>query len=112
MNWYIASFVAHRKLSGAQGLQSREYWSLLTALDADEAYHKAFGVANKTLVEVSKCGESDWLLDGLAELLMVMEPPSDRRISEKRKRLNQGLTAAMAIWRTGNSKAYEILSRR
>jgi uncharacterized protein DUF4288 len=79
MQWYIASFVAHRASSDVHrvAFPSREYWCILLADSTNSAYVKSFDLAGKTVRTLVDRGGVKWTLDGITELLRVPEPPSE-----------------------------------
>lgn len=88
LQWFVASFVTHRQPStvGLEVLQSREYSLLLTAADADGAYGKTLSLANKTVGELTSGAACEWVLDGISELLIALEPPKTGANSPGRNR--------------------------
>jgi hypothetical protein len=78
VEWYIASFVTHRQpaRSGSALCQSREYWCLLAADGSELAHAKALSLARAGVDDLNLSSVSDWVLDGLSDLLMLSEPPT------------------------------------
>jgi len=77
MQWYIAAFVVHRDLGVVCGAlcTARKYWCLLTAENSDRAHARAVELASTTVGELGT--RERWGLDGIAQLLMLSEPPED-----------------------------------
>jgi hypothetical protein len=79
MPWYTGSCVIHQHSGGtvSDEFQSREYWYLLMATDADTAYAKSLILAQEIVKGPLGEGEGVWDVDGVSELLLVGEAPSD-----------------------------------
>ncbi len=78
MQWYIASFISHRQSSdkALSSVSAREYWCILKANSSDSAYSKALSLGEKVAGELVTQEGSEWALDGLSELLLILEPPA------------------------------------
>lgn len=79
MRWHIASFAAHRESSDVEPVTfpSRKYWCILMAESTDAAYTKLLDLAQKVVRTLVTQNGGKWSLDGITELLIVPEPPSE-----------------------------------
>ena len=79
MQWYVTSFVTHRKSADIHAItfSAREYWSILLADGTDSAYAKSLELAGQTVGKLGAREGSEWSLDGITELLIVPEAPSE-----------------------------------
>ncbi len=79
MQWYIASFIAHRGVTDVRTVTvlSRRYWCILLADSTDLAYDRFLGLAGQTVRTLADQEGGGWSLSGISELLRVPEPPSE-----------------------------------
>jgi hypothetical protein len=79
LRWYVAGAVAHhvpRSITSATFVAC-DYWFLLTASDSLSAREKSLELAARAAGSSTSGGDGEWRLDGLTELLLVAEPPSN-----------------------------------
>ena len=113
MRWYMAYFVIHCEVeeASAHEYRAREELCLLTAEDSALAYAKSLEIAKRAATEEKISGASAWTVDGITDLLMLIEEPgpgselawTEEELSPDELRLRLKSKADLSVFRNDGS---------